>query len=107
MLEIVVGLVLLTTGALGYAAVTTSLARAFVMDSRRARAGYLLESQREIVLRDGCARAQSGSDTRFGMHLEWSVGPANGSSRALGLTLSRPGAGGPHTDSLLAVLPCA
>ena len=106
MLEIVVGIVLLTIGALGYAVVTTNLARAFLLDSRRARAGDVLESQREIVLRDGCSRAHSGSDTRFGMHLQWSVGPATGSIRTLELTLSRPGAGGSHTDSLLAVLPC-
>jgi type II secretory pathway pseudopilin PulG len=106
MLEIVVGIVLLTIGALGYAVVTTSIARAFVLDSRRARAGNVLESQREIVLRDGCSRARAGSDTRFGMQLQWSVGPVNGSTRTLGLTLLRPGVYGPHTDSLIAVLPC-
>ena len=106
MLEIVVGIFLLTIGALGYAVVTTNLARSFLLDSRRSRAGDILESQREIILRDGCSRARSGSDTRFGMQLQWSVGPANGSTRTLGLTLSRPGANGPHTDSLLALLPC-
>lgn len=106
MLEIVVGIVLLTAGALGYAAVTASLVRSSLVDARRARAGDLIDSQRETILREGCTRAQSGSSNRFGMALEWTVGPPGGATRAVAVRLSRPGAAGIQTDSVSGVLPC-
>jgi hypothetical protein len=106
MLEIVVGIVLLTLGALGYAAVTAGLARSFLADSRRGRAGELLDSQREIILREGCGRAQSGAASSFGMPLEWRVGPAGGNTRAISLTVSRTGTAGVKKDSLSGSLPC-
>lgn len=106
MLEIVVGIVLLTIGALGYALVSVNLVRASYMDSRRARAGEMIESQREILLRQGCALAASGAASRFGLPLSWTVGNAGGQTRTLAVTATRPGSHSQHTDSLRAVIPC-
>lgn len=106
MLEIVIGIVLLTVGALGYAAVSTSLARAFLADSRRGRAGDILDSRREIILREGCSRARSGAVSSFGMPLDWWVGPVGGTTRAISLRVTRAGTAGIQKDSLAGILPC-
>lgn len=106
MLDIVVAIVLLTIGALGYALVSANLMRASYMDARRSRAGELIESQREILLRQGCALAASGAASRFGLPLEWTVGSAGGTTRTISLMATRPGFAAPHTDSLRAVIPC-
>lgn len=107
MLEIVVAIVLLTIGALGYAAVTASLARAFLADSRRSRAGELVETQGEILLRQGCTLATSGSAVRFGMPVDWSVSLAGPAGRTATVVVTRPGAVTPSRDSLTALIPCS
>ncbi len=107
MIEIVVAIVLLTVGALGYAVVTANLARAFFVDSRRSRAGELLDSEREALLRQTCSQAASGASVRFGMPVEWDVSSPGGSTRNLAVVVTRPGSLGSRRDTLLATLPCS
>ena len=107
MLEIVVSIVLLTIGMLGYAVVTAGLVRAFYLDGRRSRAGELIESQREILLRQGCKSAASGSANRFGMPLGWTVGTPGANTRTLAVVITRPSGTGVLSDSVTGVLPCA
>jgi prepilin-type N-terminal cleavage/methylation domain-containing protein len=106
MLEIVVSIVLLTIGALGYAVVTAAFARAFLLDSHRARAGEISESQREVLLRQGCTAATSGSALRFGMGVDWSVSPPAPSTRTMLVVVTRPAAAASAHDSLSALIPC-
>ena len=105
MLEIVVSIVLLTVGALGYAALTANLARAFLVDTRRPRAGEIATSQLEALLRQGCSAATPGSALRFGMPVEWSVttGPQ---TKSVLVVVTRQGSSGPRRDSLSALMPC-
>lgn len=107
MLEIVVSIVMLTIGALGYAAVTANLARAFLVDSRRARAGDLIHTQREQILQQTCSRATSGKASRFGMPIEWSVGAPGGPTRTLSIVVTRPGSMDIRRDSLNSLVPCS
>jgi hypothetical protein len=106
MLEIVVGIFLLTIGALGYAALTASLARSFLNDARRLRAGELATAQVETLLRQGCAGATSGMALRFGMPVEWSVTAAGPTQKKVVVVVTREGISGPRRDSLSALVPC-
>lgn len=106
MLEIVVSIVLLTIGVLGYAAVSAKLARAFFHNAERERSADLISAQREIMLREGCTRSASGSHNRFGLALRWSVGTQQGVTRSLDIATTRPGAFAPVDDSLRTVIPC-
>jgi hypothetical protein len=107
MLEIVVGIFLLTIGALGYAALTANLARSFLNDARRLRAGQLATAQMETLLRQGCANAASGLALRFGMPVEWSVAAAGPTARSVVVVVTREGVSGPRRDSLSALIPCS
>lgn len=104
MLEIVISLVLLTIGALGYALVTARLARALYLDALRARSVSIMETQRETLLRQGCANAASGSATSFGMPVTWTA--ASGAVRPIAIRVTRTASAGMHTDSLLGNVPC-
>lgn len=104
MVEIVIALLLLTIGALGYAVVTVGLARALYMDARRSRSGSIIESQRETLLRQGCANATNGSAVRFGMPVEWTA--SAGLTRPINIRVTRAAPSGMHTDSLSGIVPC-
>lgn len=106
MLEIVVGIFLLTIGALGYAALTAGLARSFLSDAKRLRAGELASAQMETLLRQGCAGAASGMALRFGMPVEWSVTGAGPAAKSVTVVVTRDGISGPRRDSLSALIPC-
>ncbi len=106
MLEIVVSIMLLTVGVLGYAAVTANLARAFVLNGKRERSADLISGKREELLRLGCAGISSGSSNHFDLALTWSVGPQRGLARPIVISTTRPSAAGPRHDSLLTSVPC-
>lgn len=104
MLEIVVSILLLTVGALGYAAVTARLARAFFLNAQRARSGEVISSRRETLVRDGC-QAAAGSDNRFNLAFQWSVDHSAAGHSAV-ITSKRTAAGHPAYDTLRGAIPC-
>ncbi|MBA3657726.1 MAG: hypothetical protein H0W69_10290 [Gemmatimonadaceae bacterium] len=106
MLEIVVSILLLTVGALGYAAVTARLARAFFIDAQRSRSGDLIAAQRETLIRQGCGRALPGTDNRFNMALQWSVESPGVGAQPVTISAIRPGFTGTAHDSLRTDIPC-
>jgi prepilin-type N-terminal cleavage/methylation domain-containing protein len=106
LLEIIVSILLFTVGALGYAALTTRMASAFLLNSRRARAGELVNSRREILLRDGCARAVSGSENRFGITVRWYAEPPAEGRMTTRIVATRSGAVQEQTDSLVSYISC-
>lgn len=106
MLEIVVAIVLLTVGVLGYAVVTAKLARAFYLNAQRERSADLISVQRETLLREGCARSTSGTENRFDIALRWSVESQQGSFRSVVIAARRPGAIASAHDSLRTSIPC-
>ncbi len=106
MIEIVAGIMLLTIGVLGYAAVTAKLARAFFHNAQRERSADLISAQREILLRQGCERSASGTDNRFELGLQWNVGSRQGGARPLVIATNRPGPVARAHDSLHTLVPC-
>lgn len=106
MLEVVVGIMLLAIGVLGYAAVTARLARAFFSNAQRERSADLISGQREIMLREGCARSASGTDNRFNLALRWTVGGEQAGARSLIIATTRPGSLAAVHDSLRTTIPC-
>lgn len=105
MLEIVISLVLFTAGALGYAAVTTRLARSFYLNAQRSRSGDVISSRRETLVRQGCRAAASGSDNRFNLALRWNVEHSATIHTAV-ITATRPADAGAPRDSLASLIPC-
>ena len=106
MLEVVIAILLLTIGALGYAALSASLARSSFLDARRSRSAELAVAQMEALLRQGCAAAISGSALRFGMPVEWSVRTVGPGTKSLTVVVTRAGISGTHSDSLSTVMQC-
>lgn len=106
LLEIVVAIVLLGIGSLGYATVTANVARAIRTDAIRSRSAELLYSRLEILRRQGCGGLTSGVESQQGVTVSWSSAQVGMQSRAVIVTATRPATSYNRTDSLQALFAC-
>lgn len=105
LVEVIVALVVFTTGALALAAGSAVVAREMHSSSVRAEAGRLAASRFEIV-QSTCLAAQSGSETRGSIRSEWTVAPLDSASVRLAGTVSYLGPRGRRTEAYSTILSC-
>jgi len=105
LIEIVVALVVFTTGALGLAAGSAIVAREMSTNAVRAEAARLATSRHEIV-ESACRAAQSGSETRGPVTSTWTVSRPDSSRVRLAGTVSYPVARGTRSDRYSASIGC-
>ena len=74
LVEIIVALVLFTTGALGLAAGSAIVAREIGANGLRSDAALLARSRQEIVY-SSCRTAESGTEARGSLISTWTVSP--------------------------------
>lgn len=87
LVEVIIALLVFTTGALALAAGSAVVVRELHTNSVRAEAGRLIASRFEIV-RSTCPMALSGSETYGSIISEWTVAPLDTASVRLTGTVS-------------------
>ena len=105
LVEVIIALVVFTTGALALAAGSAVVAREMHSTGVRAEAGRIAASRLEIV-RSTCLAAQSGSETRGSITSEWTVAPLDSASVRLTGTVSYLGPRGLRTDAYSTIVAC-
>jgi Tfp pilus assembly protein PilV len=105
LVEIVVSLLVFTTGALGLAAGTAVVAREMAGNRVRAEAARLAASRLETT-HSTCRVAQSGSETRSGVFSQWTVSALDSTRVRLVGSASYVTARGRRTEPYSATLTC-
>lgn len=98
LIEIIVALVVFTTGALGLAAGSAIVAREMAANGTRAAAARLAQNRQETV-RSACRTAQSGSESSGSITSAWTVSRIDSSRVSLAGTISYPTYRGTRSES--------
>jgi Tfp pilus assembly protein PilV len=107
-IEVLVALILVTVGLLGFAATSALALRSTTMAAREHDALTRLDGRMALLGAAGCERAVSG-DTSFdsaGVRERWTVGAVRNGAATVALTVEWVDPRGPHTLSLRSALLC-
>ncbi len=105
LVEIIIALVVFTTGALGLAAGSAVVARELGTNGLRAEGARLAASRHEIV-HSACRSSQSGSEVRGQVTSVWTITPLDSTRVVLAGSVSYPSARGTLGDSYSATIGC-
>ena len=105
LIEIIVALVVFTTGALGLAAGSAIVTRELAVNGIRSTAARLALNRQEQI-QSACRNAQSGSETHGSLRSAWTVSDVDSSQVLLAGTISYPTRRGPRTDSYTLTVWC-
>lgn len=106
LVEIIVALVLFTTGALGLAAGSAIVAREIGTNGLRGDAARLARSRQEIV-HSACRTAESGTEARGSLISTWTVSPVESTTTVtLTGTVSYASSRGARTEPYAMTIPC-
>lgn len=105
LVEVIIALVVFTTGALGLAAGSAVVVREMHASSVRAEAGRLAASRLETV-QSMCPWARSGSETRGSIKSDWTVSPLDSTGVRLTGTVSYLSPRGRRTEAYSAIVAC-
>ena len=104
LIEVIVAMLLFSTGALALAAGSAAITRQMTLSLLRSRSASFARVRDEIAHASGCSGITSGSETKQGIRAAWTV--SGGSAVTLDQTLERRGIGGLRTDRFLSTIPC-
>jgi prepilin-type N-terminal cleavage/methylation domain-containing protein len=104
LIEVIVAMLLFSTGALALAATTGAVSRQIGSSVRRSRAASLARERSERALASGCSGLESGSETVDGIYATWTV--SAGPFMTIYHELSRRSANGMDTDRFHSGIPC-
>lgn len=104
LIEVIVAMLLFSTGALALAAGTAAITRQMTVSLLRSRSAAFARARDEIAHASGCTGIASGSETRDGIQSAWTV--SGGAAVTLYQILERRGNGGFETDRFLSTIPC-
>ncbi len=105
LVEIIVALVVFTTGALALAAGSAIVAREIGINGLRGGAALLARSRQEIV-QSACRAAESGSDARGPLISTWTVSPVESAAVTLTGNVSFSSSHGARTQPYSLTVSC-
>lgn len=105
LIEIIVALLVFSTGALGFAAGSAIVARELGTNRVRSEATRMAASRRESV-HANCRSAQSGSEVRGSIFSVWTVRPLDATKVSLEGTVSYATARGSRSEPYAATVGC-
>jgi len=105
LVEIIIALVVFTTGALGLAAGSAVVAREIGTNGLRSDAARLARRRQEIV-QSACRSAQSGTEARGALTSVWTVSPVESTTVTLTGTVSYSTARGARTEPYALTIQC-
>jgi prepilin-type N-terminal cleavage/methylation domain-containing protein len=105
LVEVIIALMVFTTGALALAAGSAVVVREMHASRVRAEAGRLIASRLEIV-QSTCPLARSGSETRGRIKSEWTVVALDSNSVQVAGTVSYVVPRGPRAEAYSTIVAC-
>src|SRR5687768_17163679 len=105
LVEIIVALVVFTTGALGLAAGSAIVAREIGTNGLRSGAALLARSRQEIV-QSACKASESGTDTQGPLISTWTVSPVESTAVTLTGSVSYFSSRGARTEPYSLTISC-
>jgi prepilin-type N-terminal cleavage/methylation domain-containing protein len=105
LVEIVIALLVFTTGALGLAAGSAVVARETGINGLRGDAARLARSRQEIV-QSACRSARSGAEARGSLTSTWTVSRGESTTVTLTGTVSYPTTRGARTEPYALTIQC-
>ena len=104
LVEVIVAMLLFSTGALVLAATSAFVARQLSFNNLRSRASFAARNRAEDAIAAGCARLSSGSETKEGIESRWTV--LSGTVTTLDQSVQRTGHRGVRTDRIQSSVLC-
>ena len=104
LVEVIVAMLLFSTGALGLAATSAFVARQISFNNLRSLASFAARNRSELAIAAGCTAASSGSETKDGIKSDWTV--IGGPVTTLDQSVQRIGQGGLRTDRVQSSVLC-
>jgi prepilin-type N-terminal cleavage/methylation domain-containing protein len=105
LVEIIVALVVFTTGALGLAAGSAIVAREIGTNGLRGEAARLARSRQEIV-HSACRMAESGTEGRGSLISTWTVSPVESTTVTLTGAVTYATSRGARTEAYAMTIAC-
>jgi len=105
LVEVLVAIVILATGALALAGSAALTVRRMAEAARRSAAVSMARSRAESSLASPCGSLASGSETAGGVRSDWVVSTGSGSAE-LSQRVSYPTTRGSRSDDFLTAAPC-
>ena len=104
LVEVIVAMLLFSTGALGLAATSAFVARQLTFNNLRSRASFTARNRSENAIAAGCTRLSSGTETKDGIQSAWTV--LAGALTTVDQSVQRSGQGGVRTDRIQSSVLC-
>jgi prepilin-type N-terminal cleavage/methylation domain-containing protein len=104
LVEVIVAILLFSTGALGLAATSAVITRQMTMTLLRSRSANLARERSEKAHASNCAGVSSGQETRDGIRSSWTV--TTGGAVMIDQQLERSSTSSTRTDRFLSAAPC-
>jgi prepilin-type N-terminal cleavage/methylation domain-containing protein len=104
LIEVIVAILLFSTGALGLAATSAVITRQMTTSLHRSRSSNLARERDEKAHAAGCAAVSSGEETRDGIRATWTVSRAE--ITTIDQVLERPAASAVRADRVFSAVPC-
>ena len=104
LIEVIVAILLFSTGALGLAATSAVITRQMTMSLLRSRSANLARERNEKAHATTCDRLSSGQETRDGIRASWTI--AGGQAVMMDQRLERRTASSTREDRFLSAVPC-
>ncbi|MEO7822925.1 MAG: prepilin-type N-terminal cleavage/methylation domain-containing protein [Gemmatimonadaceae bacterium] len=105
LVEVIIALVVFTTGALGLAAGSAVVARELGTNGLRAEAARVAASRHEIV-HSACRSSRSGSEARGQLTSAWTISPLDSTRVVLAGSVSYQSARGTRGETYSATIGC-
>jgi prepilin-type N-terminal cleavage/methylation domain-containing protein len=106
LVEVMIAIVILTTGVLALAASSAAGTRLIVQGGSLGRSAALAEGRIEILRSTACTSLTSGTATEGAFTVGWTVG-TTGNLRAVVVTVTYPTGRGTRTDTFTSAISCA
>ena len=104
LVEVIVAMLLFSTGALGLAATSAFVARQLSFNNLRSRASFAARNRSETAIAEGCTGLSSGSETKDGVKSDWTF--TSGTLATLDQSIQRAAQGGVGTDRVQSSVLC-
>lgn len=104
LIEVIVAILIFSTGALGLAATSAVITRQMTMSLLRSRSANLARERNEKTHATSCDRLSGGDETRDGIRASWTI--AGGQAAMVEQRLERRTANSIREDRFLSAVPC-
>jgi prepilin-type N-terminal cleavage/methylation domain-containing protein len=104
LIEVIVAMLLFSTGALGLAAASAVITRQMTLNVLRSRSAGLARERSERAMSSPCGSLAAGDESRDGIRATWTV--TSGASASIHQQLERSAVASMQIDHFFSAVPC-